>query len=284
MIIDGKAILRAKQDTFRHALARVEKIPALAVILVGEHPATRSFIRIKEKFGQAIGVPVEVFVFDAEADEALVLEKINVLGRDPSIGGLVVQLPLPERFNRRRVLDAVPKAKDIDLLSTEAKEDFAKAAQVERDRALVPPVVGAIKTIFEECGVTLKGKRALVVGRGELVGDPVARWLSGRGALVETAGVGEDFETSAKEADIIISGAGSAGIITPDIVKAGAVVIDAGTSEDAGELKGDADPACAEKCSVFTPVPGGVGPITVACLFENLLRISGLVASGREGS
>ena len=140
--------------------------------------------------------------------------------------------------------------------------------------ALLPPVVATIAEIFKRHAVELKGKQAVVVGSGFLVGQPAALWLGQQEASVAVLGRGANFETALADADIVVSGAGSPGLIKPMMLKQGVMLIDAGTSESGGTLVGDADPACAPKCSVFTPVPGGVGPIAVAALFENAVTLA----------
>jgi methylenetetrahydrofolate dehydrogenase (NADP+)/methenyltetrahydrofolate cyclohydrolase len=181
---------------------------------------------------------------------------------------VIVQLPLPEGVNQEELLNSIPVEKDADVLSRAARERFEKG----EEGALLPPVVGAIREILQSGNVAIAGKRAVVIGAGFLVGGPVAKWLRQQGADVEVLTIessNEALVAALAEADIIVSGTGSPGLIMPDMIKQGLALIDAGTSESNGKIVGDADPACADKCSLFTPVPGGVGPIAVACLFEN---------------
>jgi methylenetetrahydrofolate dehydrogenase (NADP+)/methenyltetrahydrofolate cyclohydrolase len=139
----------------------------------------------------------------------------------------------------------------------------------------MPPVAAAMKTILERAGIAVKGLRAAVVGNGWLVGEPCAAWLAQQGAAVTVlTRDSADFTSALAAADIIVSGAGSPGLIKPGMVKQGVVIIDAGTSESNGAIVGDADPACADIASVFTPVPGGVGPVAVACLFQNAITLA----------
>lgn len=189
----------------------------------------------------------------------------------PEADAVIVQLPLPPDMNERAVLDAIPLAADADVLSHAAYERFLK----DEPGALLPPVVCAVAEILERAGVTVGGKRALVIGNGRLVGAPVQAWLAREGAEVSVL-TREDFDTkhsALKEADIVVSGAGSPHLITPDLLTPGVVLIDAGTSESNGAIVGDFDPDCAEVASVFTPVPGGVGPVAVACLFKNVAEL-----------
>lgn len=191
---------------------------------------------------------------------------------DPAPDALIVQLPLPGHMHERAVLDAIPLEKDADVLSSAAYELFL----VNAPDALLPPVVGAVAEIFSRANVTPEGKRAVIVGEGRLVGAPVRAWLARSRADITVLNE-ESFERGSAalaSADIIISGAGSPHLITPDMINDGAVLIDAGTSELGGAIVGDFDPACETKASIFTPVPGGVGPIAVACLFKNVAQLA----------
>jgi methylenetetrahydrofolate dehydrogenase (NADP+)/methenyltetrahydrofolate cyclohydrolase len=168
-------------------------------------------------------------------------------------------------MDTKAILDSIPVEKDADVLSSVARTTGA----------LLPPVVSAVKKILEFGKVEVKGKKTVVVGSGFLVGAPVAAWLIQQGAEVKVVNRSTgNLSELLHDADIIVSGAGSPHFIKPDMLKQGVVLIDAGTSESDGTITGDADLACAEKCSVFTPVPGGVGPLAVACLFENVVTLA----------
>jgi methylenetetrahydrofolate dehydrogenase (NADP+)/methenyltetrahydrofolate cyclohydrolase len=181
-----------------------------------------------------------------------------------------VQLPLPTHLDTEAICAAIPVQKDPDLLSRKAQENFIHSSSV-----ILPPVVAAIDTIFSKYEVSLLDKKVAVIGQGKLVGVPVVTWIKQKGILsliVDRKML--DDKSCLKEADVIISGAGVLNLITMDMVKDGVVLIDAGTSEAGGKIAGDIDPACAIKAALFTPVPGGVGPVTVAMLFRNLLELS----------
>jgi 5,10-methylene-tetrahydrofolate dehydrogenase/methenyl tetrahydrofolate cyclohydrolase len=168
-------------------------------------------------------------------------------------------------------MENISTDKDADVLSSSAREKFER----EDPDALLPPVVAAIAEIFDTYTVVTKGKRAVVIGSGFLVGAPVATWLKQQGAeVVVLTSRSENVPEVLRTADIIVSGAGSPHLIKPEMLKEAVVLIDAGTSESGGVLAGDADPACATRCSLFTPVPGGVGPLAVAMLFENAVILA----------
>ncbi|MBI4066030.1 bifunctional 5,10-methylenetetrahydrofolate dehydrogenase/5,10-methenyltetrahydrofolate cyclohydrolase [Candidatus Kaiserbacteria bacterium] len=258
MIIDGRAIA---QDILARAKARTEKLmrPPLVVALVAsDTPATRLYLAIKQKKAADTGCFFEARALGANVDDA---------------DAVIVQLPVPDGVNQRDVCDAIPVSKDADVLSSAARTKFEQGDE----EALLPPVVGAVAEIFQKYGVVQKGKRATVIGAGFLVGAPVATWLKQQGADVRVLTIEtnlEDFTAALRAADIIVSGAGFPNLIKPNMLKQGLALIDAGTSESSGVVVGDADPACAEKCSIFTPVPGGVGPLAVACLFENVVTLT----------
>jgi methylenetetrahydrofolate dehydrogenase (NADP+)/methenyltetrahydrofolate cyclohydrolase len=240
--------------------------PVVRAIVVQPSPATESYLKIKESRANIAGMDLEVIRMEDDASEADSIEKITLPGAD----AVIVQLPLPATLNTENVVGAIPTEKDADVLSSAAYENFER----NDAGALIPPVAGAVAEILSRANVEVAGKRAVVVGQGKLVGRPVLTLLRRLGA--DAIAVLEDTphpETIFREADIIVSGAGKAGLITPDMVKEGVVLIDAGTSEANGVIVGDMDPACAEKASVFTPVPGGVGPVAVAMLFKNVARL-----------
>lgn len=254
MIIDGRSLAR---EVCARTRTRAEKLPhrpkVVAYVAQDPTPATRSYLHIKKKTAEAAGCTFEETgnpSFFKDADAA------------------IIQLPTTPEATAIR--NAIKVKQDADVLSKVAREKFESG---DRD-ALLPPVVAAIAEIFRAYGVEPKGKRAVVIGEGFLVGQPAAVWLRQKLAVVSVVTNPANLKQYLKDADIIISGAGSPHIIKPEMLKQSVMLIDAGTSESSGVIVGDADPACAEKCSLFTPVPGGVGPLAVACLFENAVTLT----------
>lgn len=246
-VIDGKKIA---EDVY----ARLPKKLLTLGILVGEkNPVIDSFVRIKEEAAEKLGIALvrEELLLGATTPDAV--EHVRSLAEKTD--GIIVQLPLPEGIDVDRVLGAIPPEKDVDGVSL---------------KPLVrPPVAGSLEEILRVYDVNMRGKNLVVVGSGRLVGKPCADFLRGKGALVTTVNRNESLD-SLKDADIVVLGAGQPGLVKPEHIKEGVVLIDAGTSESSGKVVGDADPACAAKCSLFTPVPGGVGPVAVAMIFKNL--------------
>ncbi|HET8575253.1 MAG TPA: bifunctional 5,10-methylenetetrahydrofolate dehydrogenase/5,10-methenyltetrahydrofolate cyclohydrolase [Candidatus Paceibacterota bacterium] len=273
MQVDGRAIAQEMKEDLKRKFAVFSSKPIMALVSAGENPATETFIRIKTKFAEDIGVEVTRSHFDENASTEIILAEVCRLNADPSVAGIVVQLPLPSNISVSEVLHVIAPEKDIDALGTGVEREGREKTE-RRESKFLPPVVLAVKEIFKREKISPEGKTALVVGKGRLVGKPVFRFLQEQGAEVSVVEEGQAIAPFSECADIIVSGAGSPGIIRPEMIKDECVLIDAGTSESAGKVRGDADPSCASKCAVFTPVPGGVGPITVACLFANLYQAS----------
>lgn len=267
MIIDGRNMAA---EVLARTKARVEKLdrtPRILAIAANETSATKSYLTIKKKRAADAGCVLDELHFDSHTATTEDL-RTAVLSADAD--AVIVQLPLAERMDARIVCDVIPLEKDADVLSTVARMKF----EADTYDALVPPVAAALAEIFSVHNINPAGKKAVVIGKGALVGKPCATWLSHKKADVTHLSFRAGNFELLKDADIIVSGAGSPHFIKPEMLKDGVVLIDAGTSESGGALAGDADPACAEKCSIFTPVPGGVGPIAVAKLFENAATLA----------
>jgi methylenetetrahydrofolate dehydrogenase (NADP+)/methenyltetrahydrofolate cyclohydrolase len=261
MIVNGRAITKDILTQVRENVADLPSRPVVRAIVLAPSAATESYLGIKERRAHEAGMDLELVRMENDSTTEDVIAKIAL----PGASAVIVQLPLPDSVDSKRILDAIPVTLDADVLSMEAHERFERGDA----GALLPPVVGAVKEILERAQVTVRGTHAVVVGKGWLVGEPVAAWLTREGARVTAIDKSESLD-ALKDAELIVSGAGAPGIIHPEHLSPGVVLIDAGTSESGGSIVGDANPACAEVASVFTPVPGGVGPIAVACLFKNV--------------
>ena len=268
MLVDGKSIA---EDIRARLLEEVKHIanPLKLGVIALEHTAeTRQFLNIKQRFGQSIHVDVSLISLPRlhEDTEHLLAEIIHA---PHTYDGLILQLPIPHTYDAAQALGLFPLSVDVDVLGTIAYGQFE-----EHNLPFLPPVVGAFAEILNRYQYGLAGRNVVVVGEGRLVGAPAAIWARYLGAHVTVLNrATQDIASYTQTADIIILGAGSPGLLTPDMVKQGVIVLDAGTSEEGGVVKGDADPAVAEKAALFTPTPGGVGPVTVAKVFENLLTL-----------
>jgi len=266
MRIDGKKIQNEIGVQLRSDFLGLKKVCTLAIIVVGDNPIVDSFIRIKKHFAREVGVCVIEKKFPDNVQFLELKKTLDMLRDNPEINGIIIQLPLPNTLDTQMILNYIPESKDVDVLSFTLVEKFKKNLS-----PILPPVVAAIKEILQVSSVDIKNKNIIVLGNGRLVGEPASVWLRQNGAKVQTIDNSTSITAVVTDiADIIICGAGSAGIIKPEMVKSGVILIDAGTSELNGVMVGDLDPRCEAKASLFTPVPGGVGPITVAMIFRNL--------------
>ncbi|HET8581168.1 MAG TPA: bifunctional 5,10-methylenetetrahydrofolate dehydrogenase/5,10-methenyltetrahydrofolate cyclohydrolase [Candidatus Paceibacterota bacterium] len=261
MIIDGRALAERIYQDLEARFA--EERPALGILLAAGDAATESFVRIKTRAAQRLFIPLERIDLPERATTEEAIAAVAALAR--RCMGVVVQLPLPQALDTDAVLAAIPRERDADALNPQVPE---------RERVAMAPVARAVLAILDDAGVVPGGKRAVVIGDGRLVGAPCSAALRAAGAAVEVVTLEQGSLASLASADIVVAGAGSPGLITPAMLMPGCVLIDAGTSESGGKVVGDADPRCADVASVFTPVPGGVGPVAVAMLFANLADLA----------
>lgn len=243
----------------------------LAVIQVGENRVSAKYIAEKDKVAKELLVGFQLIRLPLHISQAKLEQQIQKIGKDKKVTGMIVQLPLPRRLNTQRILDCIPIKKDVDVLSSLSFSDFALGVL-----PILPPTVAAIALLLKETKKKLEGSKVVVVGVGRLVGLPTALWLVQQGAVISL--IQKETRNALQlisKADIVISGVGKPGLITGKMVKKRAVVIDAGTSVEGGSTKGDVDrESVAKKASFLSPVPGGVGPLTVVCLFHNLYILS----------
>jgi methylenetetrahydrofolate dehydrogenase (NADP+)/methenyltetrahydrofolate cyclohydrolase len=272
-IIDGKSLaaqVRAgiKKNVAGLALRGIR--PGLAVILAGDDPASRVYVRNKVRACEETGIRSERHEFPADVPEKILLEKIISLNADPAVHGILVQLPLPRQVNSARVLEAVSAAKDVDGF-----HDQNLGALLAGTPKLVPCTPAGVMRLLEHAGVPLAGRRAVVIGRSTIVGKPLALLLLQKDATVTIChSKTRDLEMISKQADILVAAIGRAKLVTASMVKAGACVIDVGVNRlPDGGLAGDVDFESVKTVAGWiTPVPGGVGPMTIAMLLENCLR------------
>jgi methylenetetrahydrofolate dehydrogenase (NADP+)/methenyltetrahydrofolate cyclohydrolase len=261
MIVDGRAIAQRVLASVAEETTKLGFRPKLGVLTCAPGAETRQYLDLKQRKAQEVGIDLVVLELPASASTEDCITSVERLA--PECHGVLVQLPLPTTIDRERVLEAVPVNQDPD--------GFAYG----RDPASVlPPVVGAIDSISTAYKITFKEKKVVVLGNGRLVGKPSERYARAKGALVSVlTETTENYKEQLKTADILISGVGKPQFVTPDMVRPGLVVFDAGASEDGGVVVGDIHPDVAEQAELITPVPGGIGPITVAVLFANLLTL-----------
>ncbi|MBE2244968.1 MAG: bifunctional methylenetetrahydrofolate dehydrogenase/methenyltetrahydrofolate cyclohydrolase FolD [Burkholderiaceae bacterium] len=270
--LDGTAMARELRAGFA---SRVERLaaagvrPGLAVILVGDDPASQVYVRNKVQACEAIGIRSDRFVFAADAAPAEVLDRIGALNADPQVHGILVQLPLPKHFDEQQVLEVIGAEKDVDGFH----RDNVGALSQGRPR-FVPCTPRGVLAMLDAAGVELRGKEAVVVGRSNIVGKPMAQLLTARDATVTVChSRTADLATHTRRADVLVVAAGRPRMVTADMIKPGAVVVDVGIHRGAeGRLCGDVDyDGCRTVASLISPVPGGVGPMTITMLLGNTL-------------
>lgn len=279
ILFDGKKLSRKILSEFKETVVGMTEKFRLGIVVVGGNPAVKSFIAQKRKAADGVGIDTRVYPFPAEITTNELRKRISEIVHEKRNSAVIIQLPLPGHINTQYILNSVPPEKDADVLSARAVGNFSVGKS-----PIMPPVAGAIKALFEEYGIDYKNKYIVILGAGNLVGKPTALWLLNEKATFSVIrSATRHPEEFLRQADIIISGIGKPGFITGNMVKDGVVLIDAGTSESEGpstglgikKLVGDADfDSVSAKCSYITPVPGGVGPLTVTMLFKNLVTLS----------
>lgn len=266
-LLDGKALAARVRAQARETLAGLGVRAGLAVVLVGDDPASRVYVRNKVRACEETGIRSEMHAFPASAGENEVLERVLALNRDPGIHGILVQLPLPAGINSERVLAAVSPHKDVDGFHVENL-----GALVAGRARFVPCTPAGVLRLLQHANVPIAGRHAVVIGRSTIVGKPAALLLLQRDATVTIChSKTPDLAAHARQADILVAAVGRAKLVTADMVKSGACVIDVGMNRlPDGSLAGDVDFAAVKDIAGWiTPVPGGVGPMTVAMLMEN---------------
>ena len=276
-ILDGNALAQKLRAGFRQEadqLAAQGIRPGLAVILVGEDPASQVYVRNKVNACAQAGFHSEKHSYPADVEAATVFAKIAELNADPAIHGILVQLPLPKHFDAEAILEAIAPEKDVDGFRAENV-----GALMQGKPCFIPCTPYGAMKFFEDAGITLRGKEAVILGRSNIVGKPMAMLLMHAGATVTIChSQTQDLKAHCRRADILVAAIGKSKMITGDMVKPGAVVIDVGINRlpdgpDAGKLCGDVDfDSAKEVASYITPVPGGVGPMTITMLLANTLE------------
>ncbi len=271
-IIDGKALRNRILEGLKAEVKNLDKKPFLAVIIVGNDPASKIYVSNKKKTALELGFQSVVIEMPQNTPEKVLLEKIEELNKNKEVNAILVQLPLPAHISTERVIETVSPQKDVDCF-----HPFNTGKIAQNARPFVYPCTpkGIIR-LLEEYKIPVAGKNAVVIGRSNIVGRPVAAMLTNLDATVTIChSKTQNLSEITKNADILISAAGSRGLVTADMVKDGAAVFDVGMNRDEnGKLAGDVDfEAVKEKASFITPVPGGVGPMTICTLMTNTFEL-----------
>jgi methylenetetrahydrofolate dehydrogenase (NADP+)/methenyltetrahydrofolate cyclohydrolase len=266
-LMDGKALAERIRGGLAEEIEELGEV-GLATVLVGDDPASEIYIGLKQKAAQDVGIVARDYRLAAQTSERELLDLVSELNADDAVDGLLVQLPLPDHIDEARVIRALEPMKDVDGLHP------LNAGQLYLGE---PAHVGAtpvgVMALLEEYDVAVEGARAVVVGRSDIVGKPVALLLLQANATVTVChSRTADLASLTREADVLVVAVGREWLIGPDEVREGATVIDVGMNRSEEGLRGDVDPAVAERAGLLTPVPGGVGPMTIAMLLGNAVR------------
>ena len=273
MIIDGKKIAEKLREELKKKIiefkATYKSVPGLTVILIGEDPASKIYVKNKQKYAKDIGINSEVIKYPDSIDEKTVLEKISELNKDKKISGILVQLPLPKHINKKKIIDAILPEKDVDGFHPVNVGNLSSGYESK-----VPCTPLGCILLLREAEKDLKGKHAVIIGRSNLNGKPMAQLLLKENCTVTiTHSKTKDLKNECKRADIIVAAVGQPKLVKGDWVKKGAIVIDVGINQTANGLEGDVDfEEVSKVVKAITPVPGGVGPMTIACLLSNTIE------------
>lgn len=271
-IIDGKAVSKQVRERVAEETAQLKKkgiTPGLAVIIVGDDPASQVYVRNKERACEEVGFYSEKFALPENTTQQELNDLVKELNERPEVSGILCQLPLPKHLDDKEVINLIDPLKDVD-----AFHPVNVGAIMIGDYNFLPCTPAGVMELIHSTGVEITGKKAVVMGRSNIVGKPMAMLLLHENATVEiTHSKTVDLKSITSQADILVAAIGRAKFVTADMVKDGAVVIDVGMNRDEnGKLCGDVDfESVKDKCSFITPVPGGVGPMTISMLMQNTL-------------
>lgn len=271
-ILDGKQIAKDYRQGLQDQVEALKEkgfTPKLSVILVGNDGASQSYVRSKKKAAEKIGMISEIVHLEETATEEEVLNELNRLNNDDSVSGILVQVPLPKQVSEQKILEAINPEKDVDGF-----HPINIGKLYIDEQTFVPCTPLGIMEILKHADIDLEAKNAVVIGRSHIVGQPVSKLLLQKNASVTILhSRSKDMASYLKDADVIVSAVGKPGLVTKDVVKEGAVIIDVGnTPDENGKLKGDVDyDAVKEIAGAITPVPGGVGPLTITMVLNNTL-------------
>jgi methylenetetrahydrofolate dehydrogenase (NADP+) / methenyltetrahydrofolate cyclohydrolase len=267
-IIDGKTIAAALRASLAERVAKLPFRPGLAFVLVGDDPASAVYVRGKDRAARAVGIEVQTIRLPTDASEKTLLTRIAGLNANPAIDAILVQLPLPAHIGAQAVVEAIDPDKDVDGFHPLNAGRLASG-----NPGLVPCTPRGVMKLLTQTGVTLAGARALVLGRSNIVGRPMAALLLAADATVTMAhSRTRNLAAECRRAEVLVTAAGKPGLVRGDWIAPGAIVIDVGINRVDGRLVGDvAFAEASQVAGAITPVPGGVGPMTIACLLENTL-------------
>ncbi len=265
LILDGNAIAQQIKLKLRREILKLDNPPGLAAILIGDNAASELYLKLKEKACSEVGIEFHKYLCNqkcfGDVSEAQLLELINLINNDPSINGIIIQLPLPKKYRTQKIINAINPKKDADAFHPKNKT------------GLVPPTVGAVIELLKATGENLKNKKTLLIGNSGIFLKGLKKYLIG-GLGLKNIRESKNIPKDSAAYDIIIIALGRAGVLKKAQVKPESIVIDVGINRVKGKTVGDVDPKVAAAAGWLSPVPGGVGPLTVACLLRNVVQLA----------
>ncbi|MBI4122333.1 MAG: bifunctional 5,10-methylenetetrahydrofolate dehydrogenase/5,10-methenyltetrahydrofolate cyclohydrolase [Parcubacteria group bacterium] len=270
-IIDGRLLAEKIQEQVRQEIIQLGFAPGLAVFLIGDDEASKVYVRLKEKACKEVGIDFHKYLSTGQGGTDELLDAIRFINQDASVNAILVQLPLPEGFDTQTIIDAIDPAKDVDGFHPETLKRFLTGAS-----NFLPGLSLGIIRLIESTQEPLQGKKAVILANSEIFSAPLVKLLTDRGLEVDVVPADDkNIDTRTAQGDVLIVAIGRPGFVGADMVKTGAIVIDVGTTKVDGQIFGDVDfESVSEKASHITPVPGGVGPVTVAMLLENTVKLA----------
>ena len=267
-IIEGTEISNKIQDKIKVEVKNCMIRPSVAIIQVGENEAGEHFVTAKEKACSTVGIYFRQYKFEDNVPELTIINKIKELNNDEYVNGIMIQLPLPQQYNEKRLLNTINNGKDVEGLT-----DINTGRFINGKKSLIPCTALAVVRLLDENNIEISGKHVVVVGRSKIVGKPLANLLLSRDATVTVChSKTNELSKYTKQADIVIMACGVPKLLTSNMIKDDAVVIDVGINDVDGKICGDVDfNDVSKKASYITPVPNGVGPVTIAMLLENII-------------
>lgn len=266
-ILDGKSLSAKIKDEVKAGADSYKQTPILAVLTIGDDEASKVYVENKRKACEYCGMSMMHFDYADCVKESVVIRKIKELNKDKSVNGIILQLPIPKQFDTRKILNTISPDKDVDGLT-----DISQGKIMGGNATFIPCTPKGILEIFNHYKIDLEGRHVVVIGRSDLVGKPIMLECINRNATVTMChSKTKDLKKFTKDADVLIVAVGHKHLIDKSMIKEGAVIIDVGITRIEGKIYGDVNPDVEEKASYVTPVPGGVGPMTVAMLLKNTL-------------
>lgn len=264
-ILDGKSLSAKVKDELKGNINSYFQTPILAVVTIGDDAASEVYVKNKKKACEYVGMSFIHLDYASCVKEEVVIKKIKQLNKDKSVNGIIVQLPIPDNFNVSKIINTIDPSKDVDgLTNTQAGK------LIQNEKCLIPCTPKGIMEIFKEYKIDLEGKHVVIVGRSNLVGKPLMLECLNKNATVTMChSKTKDLKKYTKDADILVVAVGKKYLIDKTMVKKDSVIIDVGINRIDGKLYGDVNPNVEEVCGYLTPVPGGVGPMTVSMLLKN---------------